>query len=231
MPTYLPFVLALVVAGLVVWSLAGHYRRRRARKAALAQLGFDPCPDRKGWLEETVTRIENNRAYRYEVREPKRLRGDPDVYFYVKVRHRHPQEDAMVEEEVLFPLKRPSAAGLFLTMKPTALPAGLATRALSAMATGPWDAQPDDLQRLELPPDLKDSNLLAALGPPGARLHDLVDSGMLSLAQGLGDAGGTFVRFREAWCTVAGAGAQIPFRVDEIVARIRPALRGEPGSS
>lgn len=225
MTTYLPFIVgALVVAGLVAWSLAGHHRRRQARKAALAQLGFDPCPDRKGWLEETVTRIENNRAYRYEVRDPKRLRGEPAVYFYVKMRHRHPHEDAMAEEEVLFPLKRPSAAGLVLTMKPTSLPPGLATRVLSAIATGPWDSQPDDLQRLELPPDLKDTNLLAALGPPGARLQDLVDPGMLSFAQGLGDAGGTFVRFRDAWCAVAGASAQIPFRVDVIIARIRPLL-------
>lgn len=228
MPPYLPFVIALVVVALVVWSLAGHYRRRQAQKAALAQLGFDPCPDQKGWLEETVTGIENNRAYRYEVRDPKRLRGEPAVYYYVKMRHRHPHEDAMAEEEILFPLKRPSAAGLVLTMKPTSLPPGLATRVLSAIATGPWDSQPDDLQRLELPPDLKDTNLLAALGPPGARLQDLVDASTLGVAQGLGDAGGTFVRFRDAWCAVAGASAQIPFRVDAIIARIRPVLRGEP---
>lgn len=67
MPTYLPFVLAgLIVIGLVAWSLAGHRRRSQAQRAALEQVGFSPCPEQKSWLEETVTRIENNRGYRYD---------------------------------------------------------------------------------------------------------------------------------------------------------------------
>jgi hypothetical protein len=42
--------------------------------------------------------------------------------------------------------------------------------------------------------------------------------------QGLGDAGALTVKFRDAWCSVAGSGPQNPFRVDEIVARIQPLL-------
>lgn len=42
--------------------------------------------------------------------------------------------------------------------------------------------------------------------------------------QGLGDAGGLSVQFRDAWCCVAGAGPQNPLRVDELIARIRPLL-------
>lgn len=95
---------------------------------------------------------------------------------------------------------------------------------MGAIATGPWDAQPDDLQRLELPLDLKKTNLLGALGPPGANLYDLVDSPTLGVLQGLGDAGGMFVRVRDGWCAVAGASKQIPFRVDDVVSRIRPLL-------
>ncbi len=34
-----------------------------------------PCPEERGRLEEKVTRIENNRGYRYEVQEPRRLAG------------------------------------------------------------------------------------------------------------------------------------------------------------
>jgi len=224
MPTYLPFVLVgLIVIGLVAWSLVGHRRRSQAQKAALEQLGFSPCPDQKRWLEETVTRIENNRGYRYEVRDEKRLRGEPAVYHYVKVRHCHDQ-DAIKEEEILFPLKRPSTAGLFLTVKPSSVAPGLATRMLRAVATAPWDSQPDDLQRLDLPPDLKDTNLVAALGPPGANLYDLVDTRTLSVVQGLGDAGGMFVQCRDAWCSVTSAGSQMPFRLDELIGRIRGVL-------
>ena len=224
MPTYLPFVLVgLIVIGLVAWSLVGHRRRSQAQKAALEQLGFSPCPDQKRWLEETVTRIENNRGYRYEVRDEKRLRGEPAVYHYVKVRHCHDQ-DAIKEEEILFPLKRPSTAGLFLTVKPSSVAPGLGTRMLRAVATAPWDSQPDDLQRLDLPPDLKDTNLVAALGPPGATLYDLVDTRTLSVVQGLGDAGGMFVQCRDAWCSVTSAGSQMPFRLDELIGRIRGVL-------
>jgi hypothetical protein len=224
MPTYLPIVVVgLIAVGLLAWSLASQHQRHRAQKAALEQLGFHPCPDQKSWLEETVTRIENNRADRFEVRDPKRLPGEPAVYLYVSVRHSRADEQ-MAEEKILFPLKRPSAAGLVLTLKPSSLAPGLATRMLGALATGPWDVQPDDLQPLELPPDLKDTNLLAALGPPGASLYDLVDAATLSVMQGLGDAGALSVQFRDAWCSVAGTGPHNPFRVDEIVARIRPLL-------
>jgi len=215
---------AVVVVGLVVWSIAAQRGKQRAQREALEQLGFRPCPEQKQWLEETVARIENNRGFRYEVLDPKRLPGEPAVYHYVKMRHSDNREDAVAEEEILFPLKRPSGAGLLLTVKPSSLAPGLATRMLGALATGPWDAQPDDLHRLEIPPDLKDTNLVGALGPSGARLYDLVDTSTLSVVQGLGDAGGMFVQFRDSWCAVASASAQIPFQAGEIVARIRPLL-------
>jgi hypothetical protein len=227
MTLYLPFVLAgLVVLALIVWSVLSQRGRHQAQKGALEQLGFRPCPDQKNHLEETITCIENNQGYRYEVRDPKQLSGERAVYHYIKMRHRDedPDATAVAEEEILFPLKRPSAGGLALTLKPSSLGPGLATRLMGAIATGPWDAQPDDLHRLELPPDLKNTNLVGALGPPGAKFYDLIDTGTLSVVQGLGDAGGILVRFRDAWCTVAGTSTQIPFRLDELLARIRPLL-------
>ncbi len=227
MPTYGWALVGLFVLALVVWSVTDTYRKERSRRLALDRAGFQPCPEERARLEEIVTGIENNKGHRYEVKEPRRLPGEPAIHYYVKVRHSDAGEDnPMVEEELLFPLKRPTGAALELVVKPSSIPAGLASRIMGSVATGPWDAQSDDLVRLELPPDLRDTNLLGALGAPGARLYDLVDSGTLSVVQGLGDAGGMFVRFREGWCAVAGVSHQVPFKVDEIIARVRPLLRG-----
>jgi hypothetical protein len=225
-PTYGWVLVGLVVLAVVAWSVADTYRKNRDRRQALDRLGLQPCPEERTRLEEIVTRLENNRGYRYEVSEPRRVSGEPAIYYYVKTRHDDGDDPPMVEEELLFPLKRSSTAGLALVVKPSSIPAGLASRIMGSVATGPWDAQSDDLVRLDLPPDLRDTNLLGALAAPGARLYDLVDGGTLSVVQGLGDAGGMFVRFREGWCAVAGVSHQVPFKVDEIVARVRPLFRG-----
>jgi len=226
MPTYGWVLVGLLVLALVVWAVWDTYRKERGRRLNLDRLGLQPCPEERARLEEIVTRLENNRGYRYEVREPRRVSGEPAIYYYVKARHDDGDDPPMVEEELLLPLKRPSAGALVLVVKPSSIPAGLASRIMGSVATGPWDAQPDDLVRLELPPDLRDTNLVGALAAQGARLYDLVDGGTLSVVQGLGDAGGLFVRFRESWCAVAGISHQIPFKVDEIVARLRPLLGG-----
>jgi len=220
MLTYAPIALAgLLLAGLIVWSVMARRRSSHDTTRALEALGFSPCPDRKEWLEQTVARLEDDSDVRYEVRHPKWLAGESPVYYYE--RHADTDEDSSAEEQVLCAVKRPSAEGLVLIVKPTSLSPGLAARMLGALATSPWDSQPDGLRRLDLPPDLRETNLLGALGPPGASFYDLVDSPTLSVVQGLGDAGAMFVRFRDAWCSIARGSAQMPFRVDEIVARIR----------
>ncbi len=222
--TLLVTISVFALVGLTVWIAVAARTRRRAQQTALEQLGFVPCPEKKAWLEETIAGIENNKGYRYEVREPRQLRGEPAIYHYVKVRHDSSNDDPMVEEEILFPLKRASAGGLVLTVKPSAVAPGLATRLLGTLAAGPWDSQPDDLERIEVPLDLKNTNLLAALGPAGSTLYDHINSGALTVMQGLGDAGAMIVRARDSWCIVASTGRQVPFQVSDIIARIRPLL-------
>jgi hypothetical protein len=224
-PAYLPFVLGGVVAiGLIAWSIARQRRRDRAQSTLLERLGFHACPEKKAWLEETVARLENNPRYRYEVKHPKRLGRDTPIYHYVVMCHRQFDEDPVVSEEILFQLKRPSSAGLVVAVKPSVLAPGLATRMLGAIATGPWDTQPDDLQRIDLPRELANTNLLSAMGPPGANLYDLVDARVVSAMQGVGDAGGLLVSFRDDWCAVSSGDQQTPFRVDLVIASFRPLL-------
>lgn len=62
------------------------------------------------------------------------------------------------------------------------------------------------------------------MGPSGANFHDLIDARTLSVVQGIGDAGGTLVRFRDSWWTVASTSRLIPFRLQELLARIQPLL-------
>lgn len=217
---------AVAAASLIARGVAAHRARQRSAREALERLGFRPCPDQKTWLEETIARIENNKDHRYEVRDPMRLGTDPvtTVYHYLKRRNDSDREQVLAEDEILFRLERPSSAGLALVVKPAGVASGLAARIIGAVATGPWDAQPDDLARLELPPELKDTNVLGALGPPGARLYDLIDARTLSVVQGFGDAGAMMVHFRDDWCTVSEAGDRIPFNVGELVGRVRPLI-------
>src|SRR5688572_28486260 len=182
MPTWLFVLIGLAVAGFVAWVVTSTVRQTRARKAALDRLGFAPCPDRKAWLEERVTQMEASAGDRYEVREPRRLPGDREIYYYVKTRHGSGDDSAFTEEEVLFPLGRRSAGPLRLVVKPSSIPAGLATRMLSSIAkTGSGRA--DALHALELPRDRSDRNLIAALGPRGATLYDLVDGSTLGVLE------------------------------------------------
>ena len=213
-------VAALVGGGL----LAAHRRGRQAREALLERLGFRPCPGEKRALTEILTRVTRDSQHHYEVEEPRRLRGDPPVYYYVKLRHGGASEARDAGEEILFRLRRRSKSGVVLVVKPSSLAPGVATRLLSAVVTSPWATLPDDLHRIELPQDLKDTNLLGALGPPGASLYDLVDAKLLSVVQGLGDAGGMTVQFRDDWCAIAAGHFRVPFRVDELLARLRPLL-------
>jgi hypothetical protein len=95
---------------------------------------------------------------------------------------------------------------------------------MGAIAKIPASGRAEDFHGLELPRDRSDKNLITALGPRGASVYDLVDSSTLGVLESLGDAGALFVSLEGGWCAVATPTSQIPFRVDQIVARIRPLL-------
>jgi hypothetical protein len=211
-----PFVaIGIVLVILVLWLM----RRDRARTAAAAQrltaLGFSSCPEERAAIIEKVEWLENNREYRYDIEHPMRASlGGKTAYYYWKSRRR--QGEIVVTEELLVPLRRPSEAGLVLVVKPSSLPAGMGSRLVGSVATGAWDAQPDDLTRIEIPTDLTGTNLIGALGPAGASLHDLVDPGSLATLQGVGDCGAMTVTCRGEWCSLVSASARLPLDVPKL---------------
>ena len=212
----LPFVVfgvAFVV--LVVWMVRRGRASDTARKARLQALGFAPCPDEAAFLVEKVTWLENNSEYRYTVERPYRasLRDRP-AYYYSKSRRR--QGHIAGADELLIPLRRPSTQAVMLFVKPTGLPAGTATKLIGGVATGAWDSQPDDLTKLDVPVDLRQTNLIGLLGPSGASLYDLMDLGTLSALQHVGDHGALVVMCRGEWCSLAAASPRMPLDLERL---------------
>lgn len=212
----LPFaVFGVAFLTLVVWLALRGRTANAARKENLRVLGFTPCPEEADSLVEKVTKLENNSEFRYTVENPYRtsLRGQ-SAYYYSKFRHR--QGHIGGADELLVPLSRPSSQGMMLFVKPTGVPAGTGTDLIGAVATGAWDSQPDDLGRLEIPIDLRHTNLMGVLGPSGASLYDLIDAGTLSALQHVGDHGALVVTCRGEWCSLAAASPRMPLDLDKL---------------
>jgi hypothetical protein len=215
-------VVALVV--MIAMSVAAQRRKSKEQAEAVALLGFRDCPEKAAWLQQRVLAIENNKDDTYRVEKARSTGGSPPVYYYTKRRDADEGEQPYAEEELLFQLRRPAKGTIFLVVKSSAIQPGLATRLISQVATGPWDTQADDLAKVELPPDIQNTNILGALGPKGAAFYDLIEPGAVSVFQGIGDAGGLFIRMRGEWCSISNTSHQIPFRVDQIVERMRPLI-------
>ncbi|HEU4335052.1 MAG TPA: hypothetical protein VFT32_11200 [Candidatus Eisenbacteria bacterium] len=211
-------VLAAVIVIFIVRAIQDSAKRAREQKETIARLGFLPCPEEKERIQSIVAKLESNPKFRYRIEEPKRLgRGDP-VYYYVKRRDDPDQEHAIAEEEVLFPFQRRTAAGLMLVVKPSALASGFSSDLIGSVATGDYDAQPGGLKRIEIPPDLKGTNIVGAMGADGLALYDLVDGRVLSAVQGIGDAGGLAVTFRDDWCAISSTSRMMPFKLEAVLA-------------
>ena len=223
----LPVIVGTLIVGLFVWLIVRQRAQASAERAALERFGFRPCPDKQSWLDETVARLESNSRYTFSVHDPLQLDHNPAVYYYSKTRTRqlHTSEDNPLKvEEILFPLKRRSTDGVMLIVKPSALKPGLATDLIGLMASGPWDAQPEDLEKIEIPIELADSNVVQAFGPRAGSLTELVDVKSLDALKDVGDSGATFVQCRDGWCAVSGMSKK-GFQVEDIVNRIKPLLR------
>ncbi len=211
----LPFIVfGIAFAALVVWLVLRDRAKDAAREQRLLEMGFVKVDAVSEGLMETVTTLENNAEFRYKVEDPMRgTAGSKVVYFYTKTWSRSGYTN--VAEELLFQMQRPSAEGMMLLIKPGDIPVGTATRMIGAVATGAWDSQPDDLGKIEVPIDLKDTNLLGVLGPAGSSLYSLMDAQTVSILQGAGDCGALIVNCRGQWCSFTSTGSFMPLDLDK----------------
>ncbi|MFQ5792884.1 MAG: hypothetical protein ACE5JI_20640 [Acidobacteriota bacterium] len=221
MAQFLPFtLLGVALVALVVWLVLKNRASSATRAQQLSRMGFTPCLAEAQALAEKIEWLENNSEYRYSVENPMRASLDgKTVYYYRKSRRRQGRIVSM--EEFLVPLKRPSGDGLMLFVKPSALPTGAATNLIGGMATAGWDSQPDDLTKLEIPIDLRRSNVIGVLGPAGVSLYNLVDAGTLARMQQVGDCGAPIVTCRGEWCSLTSPGFRMPLNLDKMWAVIR----------
>lgn len=219
MPEIMPFIIfgvvfIIIVAVLFLKSRAGS----KARTKRFQAMGFTPMKE-DSELVETITRMENNTEYGYSVKDPMKaaVKGK-DIYFYEKSRYR--TGHIYATEEFLFPLTRKSGQGLMLFVKPGNIPAGTATKLIGALATGAWDAQPDDLQKLEIPPDLTDTNLIGAMGPAGTSLDDLMERRTLNRMLHAGDFNAFIILCRDGLCSFSSPQPRMPLDMERAYAFI-----------
>jgi hypothetical protein len=202
---FLPFILfGAAFAAVVTWAVAKGRADAAVRARTLVEMGFASAPSDAETLAAAVARHENNPAYRYRVSGPMRAAVDgKPVWFYAK--ERAMQGHAVSAHEFRFPLHRPSAEGLVLFYKPTALASGTTATLIGSLATSGFDSQPDDLTRLEIPVDRKHGNLIGVLGPARASLYELIDARTLAALEPVGDFGALVVICRGDWCSLGSS--------------------------
>ncbi len=212
----LPFIIfGIGFAALVAWVVVKGRADRAARVQALCRMGFAPCPSEAKALAEQVARHENNSEYRYRVEDLLRTSLDgKSVWFYAKERAR--QGHVVATHEFRFPLDRNSPEGLVLFFKPSALRPGTSATLIGNLATSGWDAQPDDLTRLEVPVELQQSNLIGILAPAGVSLYDLIDSKDLAAMQQVADFGVLVVICRGNWCSLASSTTRMDLDLERL---------------
>lgn len=213
---FVPFIVFGVgFAALVAWVVAKGRANRAARSETLCRMGFAACSSDAEALAEQVAYHENNSEYRYRVEDPMLASlDDKSVWFYTKERAR--QGGVVTAREFRFPLDRDSSEGLVLFFKPSALSPGTSAMLIGTLATSGWDAQPDDLTRLEVPAELKQSNLIGVLAPAGASLYELIDSKHLAAMQPVADFGVLVVTCRGNWCSLSSSSMRIDLDLERL---------------
>jgi hypothetical protein len=191
----------VLVLAAVSWTIMKAARQGNERQDFLKNKGFVPCNEEKADLESKVTSLERNADYHYSVKQPfKASFNGTAVYFYQKNRRRTNRRH--IVDEFLIPFKRRTNQSFMLYLKPSSLGQGMGINLLRSLTSISWDVQPDGLVKIDLPLDLQNNNILAALAPEGTSLYDLLDSHQLSLVLQGGNYGIITLRCNNDICSI-----------------------------
>jgi hypothetical protein len=207
MASFLPLI-AVAVIGLFAVLIAGSVRRARARmeelRQQLVQSGYRVCdPTETRRLEGLVRTLHGDSNL--QVRRPWKRGQDADTVYWYEVRTQSSGDhQGVASDEFLCTLRRRSSAPLFLFIKPAELREGFAAKTMRKVLAA---TAPPGLHALDLKGSRHSEHFLAAFGPQGASLSDLVDDDVLASFARAGDHGINAVRCRDDLCAFELHGA------------------------
>jgi len=207
-----------------VWAMIKHGENRKERIRFLTNAGFVACEKEKESLAEKVRLLENNQEYSYSIRAPMKCRhDDAEVYYYSKSRRRG--GDVHAAQEFLLTVKRTSTLPFQVYLKPSSIKEGMATKLLRSTATTGWDTQADDFVPLELPRELRESNILGLMGLSNCRVYDMFDSAAISLLGQAGNHDIFTIRCRGDLCSIENPLVTHKWNYEKVWAFIRQLAR------
>jgi hypothetical protein len=166
-------MLGIVAAVLLGRLILRGVRESQAANAAMAALGFRPCPEETASLEATVRALHS--ASNIEVRRAEKLETRAGPVYRYEVHSLH-DDTPSASEEFLLPMRRKSDRPMVLFMPPEGLGEGLARTMLEKLTAV---LSPAGLAPVDVPRPLR-SSVLSALGPRGSDLYDLIDDRQLT---------------------------------------------------
>jgi hypothetical protein len=190
----------LVVAAGVILAVSSSVRESGSRRRFLLQNGFTSCRDDKDALEARVRELIGDPRTCIQVLCPHRrlLQGRP-VHFFT-LHQRRDGQDGSAARVFLLALPRRTDLPCLLFLKPEGLKEGWVTRGLRALIKVRSGNCAGGLAPLRLPEGPEPGNLLGAVGPRGASIHDLIDRAALRVLLDGGGAGFLTVHLRGNDC-------------------------------
>ena len=161
-------MLGIVAAVFLGRLMLRDFRKSKAASAAMASLGFTPCPEETASLTATVRTLHGTSNIEVRRAEKLKTRAGPIYRYEVHLLH---DDTPSASEEFLLPMKRKSDRPMVLFMLPQGLDDGLARRMLEKLTA---ILSPAGLAPVDVPPPLR-SSVLSALAPEGSELYDLID--------------------------------------------------------
>jgi hypothetical protein len=179
-----PLVAIVILAGAAAAVGAGiraARRRAEAQRQRFRLRGFVPCETEAAQLQEIVRRLWDEGEV--EVRNAWRRGGQLEpIYWYEVHQAGRPDGPSSASDEFLCRLRRRSAEPFVLYLKPAPMKTGFASRMIENLLAF---TACRNLERIELGDDSAATAMLAAFGPRGKVLADLLDDELLQLlAQG-----------------------------------------------